>query len=174
MSWLSIFTKSDKAIDTGLDLVSRGADAVDALFYTDEEKAATSVERLKLKIKMGEGVHKFVEMTQNENSTRSVTRRAIAWAVIGLNILLTIYYVFVSSLAVVWLSRSEQLVWLADRVILALKYWGTATATIVVFYFGYYAASNVIGKWNETKTPSMPEITTIIEEDEKEEVKDNV
>lgn len=171
MGWFSsFFTKSDKAVEAGLDLVKRGADGIDALWYTDEEKAEASFERMKLKVKMGDAVHKFVEMTQNENSTRSVTRRAIAWAVVGLNILLTVYYVFVSTLAVIWTSRTEQLVWLADRVIEALKYWGTATATIVVFYFGYYAASNVIGKWNEGKTPPMPEIKTIIVEDEKEEV----
>lgn len=156
MGLFDFFKTSDKAVNTGLDLVKRGADGIDAIFYTDEEKAATAIDRTKLKLKAGEQVIEFVKMTNNENSTRSVTRRLIAWAVIGLNIFLTLYYVFISTLAVIWTSRNEQLVWLADRIIEALKYWGTATATIVVFYFGYYAVSNVVGKWREGGTPPIP------------------
>ena len=178
MSWLSaLFSNSDKAVSTGLDLASRAADGIDAIFYTDEEKAATSIERMKLKLKVADGVRKFVETTQSENSMRSVTRRIIAWVVIGLNVLLTAYYVIVCTAAVLWTSKAEKMTWLANRILDALEYWGAATVAIVTFYFGYYAISNVVGKWRETKAPPSEPVFNMLKnpehKDKKEEV-DNV
>lgn len=154
---IGLFTGSSTAVDSGLEIVKKGMDGVDSFFYTDQEKAQTSLERAKLKLKAHEGFIKFMQLAQGENTKRSITRRIIAWAIIGLNIFLTLYYVFICSLAVIWTSRNEQLVWLAARIIEALKYWGTATAAVVTFYFGYYAVSNVVEKWNAHKVPPPPE-----------------
>jgi hypothetical protein len=174
---MGIFSSSDKAVEGGIDIVKKGMDGFDDLFYTEQEKAATSIARTKLKLKAGEGVLRFVEMTHGENSKRSITRRYMAWLIVGSNILLTFYYIFVCTVAVFWTTYNKQLVWLADRIIMALKYWGTATATVVAFYFGYYAVSNVVEKWNSHKTPPVPEPEIfpkeLIIEHDKDEDKDD-
>ena len=156
MSILGLFSSPDKVIEKGFDLAGRATGIIDKIWHTDQEKAEDAIERTKLNIRISEGVLKFVETTQDESSIRSKTRRVLAWSIIGLSAFLTLYFVFISTLVVLWTSKATQLESLADNIILALKYWSYGTGAVITFYFGYYAASNVIGKWNEGKKNDNP------------------
>lgn len=68
MGILSWFTGGGKQVDKVTDAVING---VDAVFYTEEEKAEDSKKRAEL-------WYKFMEMARDESSIKSVTRRIIA------------------------------------------------------------------------------------------------
>jgi len=68
MSFVSWFTGGGKQVDKVTDAVING---IDAVFYTDEEKAADTAKRSALWFK-------FMELSREESSIKSVTRRIIA------------------------------------------------------------------------------------------------
>lgn len=64
---------TDKVVETAAKGIYNG---LDALFFTDEEKA-------EFRQKQAETVIKFAEIAYDENSIRSVTRRWLAFMVVG-------------------------------------------------------------------------------------------
>ena len=72
MGLFSILAGSSKSVDK---IVDAGINGVDAMFYTDEEKAQH-------KAKMQELYFKFVEISANESTTQSVSRRMICMPVV--------------------------------------------------------------------------------------------
>ena len=73
MSLFGWFQKGGAQVDKITDAVINSGDA---LFYTEEEKAEAAQERQRL-------YFKFLELSRDENSIKSITRRIIAFAVIG-------------------------------------------------------------------------------------------
>ena len=76
---------SQKNVDTVIETGAKGLyNGIDKLFYTDEEKAEASADILKLKTT---AFQKFVDAAYDQNSIRSITRRWLAFLVMGPTIL---------------------------------------------------------------------------------------
>ena len=72
MGFWSFLTGTPKVLDAGIDLAKRGADALDVVFYTDEEKAEA---------KKQWWTEVFIPLEKTlapQGAIRSVTRRIIA------------------------------------------------------------------------------------------------
>lgn len=123
-SWLRT---SEKAVDTGLDLVKKGADGIDMLIFTDEEKARFSAETMQLWLKTQ-------EVIKDESSIRSVTRRILAVAIVG---------EFLLFLLMAGVGFLFNVGWAKYLLMLAQELSGLAML-VAGFYFGYYAVSNVV------------------------------
>jgi hypothetical protein len=74
MGLFSWFQKGGEQVDKITDAVVKSGDA---LFYTAEEKEENAAKRRDL-------YFKFLELSRDENSIKSVTRRVLAFTVIGL------------------------------------------------------------------------------------------
>ena len=122
MAWWSFLTKSDKVIETGADLIKMGASGIDKLFYTDEEKAEAGR-------KVMDQVLEMNRIANEESSIRSITRRAIAWVIIGIFCIFSISALVVTLMGKTAITAS------------ILQLMGTLslpmiTLAVVVFYFG--------------------------------------
>jgi len=131
MGLFSWFTTSEKAVDTGLDLVKDAAAGIDMLWFTDEEKAIAS-------LKVMESVIKFQEAQKDENSVRAKVRRALALLIIG-NYLLLINIGAGCGL-VGDKVRAEYIFNLANETL------GTAVVSVIIFYFGYFGISQILNR----------------------------
>lgn len=129
MGFLSWLKTSEKAVDTAADLIKRGADGIDALFFTSEEKSKASLEMINLWIKTQ-------EVLRDENTAKSITRRYLAITIIAATFGMGI------GAAAVYPFNPE---WSA-YILAILKEYGFMTTSVVVFYFGYYAVKQIIGK----------------------------
>ena len=89
MGLFSILAGSSKSVDK---IVDAGINGIDAMFYTDEEKAQH-------KAKMQELYFKFVEISANESTTQSVSRRMICLPVVYVWLALIIVNVIASVFA---------------------------------------------------------------------------
>jgi len=77
MGWLTDLFGSSKSVDTVVETAAKGLyNGIDKLFYTDEEKAEG-------RIKAGELFLRFTEKALDQNSIRSVTRRWLAFIIVG-------------------------------------------------------------------------------------------
>jgi hypothetical protein len=94
---------------------------VDALFFTDEEKSRASLEITMAAIEM-------VKVTQGETNVRSVTRRVLAWLIMGSFLFLLLFGAMIYKVDPAWsaycLESAKALIFLATPV--------------GIFYFGYY------------------------------------
>ena len=119
---------TEKAIGVVGDVVKGVSKGLDVMVFTNEERA-------ELNFKIGDQVTKFVEMTLNENTARSKTRRYIA---------VLFVYLFAALLiaaAIFWKFDKDY----SDFLLALAKEQSTIVMTIVVFYFGYYGFQKVIG-----------------------------
>ena len=129
MGFFSWFTTTEKAVDTGLDLIKKGASGIDMLFFTDEEKSLASAKIMEQVIAMNKA-------TADENTVRSKTRRALA------KVIIYNYMALINLSAVCKLSGDvENAKFLFD---LANKALGSAVLAVVIFYFGYYGINAVV------------------------------
>ena len=116
-----------------LDLAKTGLESVtgmfDALHYSKEEKGAASLALTTAAIRM-------VEATHGESTTRSITRRILAWAIMGSFLFLLLFGTLVYKWDAEWsaycLNSAKALTFLATPV--------------GIFYFGYYGIKAVRGK----------------------------
>ena len=76
MSFLNWFSSTPKLVDTACDLATTAAKGIDAIFYTDEEKA----EARKAAFDQWLEAQRTL---QAESSVRSITRRVLAFAFCG-------------------------------------------------------------------------------------------
>lgn len=136
MGFFDIFKTSTKAVDTGLDLVKTGAKGIDMLFYTDEEKAQSVAERAKLKYEFAKLNIEHIKATLGESSARSISRRYIAWGVIGQSIFLSTFSLIMYCLGA-W-TENEALMDVSEYALELLKLWGTANLMVLGFYFGVH------------------------------------
>lgn len=144
MGLWGLFTKSDKAVDAGLDLVKRGADGIDALFYTEEEKAHSAAERAQLKLKYAELNHEFVKSTLGESAVQTVTRRIMAWGIMGLGVLLTLYSMAFYTIGTIW--AKEACIKVADKALEWFKVWWPIILAVAAFYFGVHMIRGITKK----------------------------
>jgi len=131
MGFLSAILGAPKIVDTVADTVKGGMNMLDNAFYTDQEKAATA----------GRVMETWLEIqkaTATENSIRSITRRVIAWLVMGLFLLLVL------SACVIWKFDPAWAVYIRDAIIeTKLMY---LAMIIGFFYFGSYGIGTLIKK----------------------------
>ncbi len=77
MGWLTSLFGSSKSVGNTIETAAKGLyNGIDKVFYTEEERADT-------KSKAGELLLKFAELTMDQNSIRAITRRWMAFLVIG-------------------------------------------------------------------------------------------
>ncbi|GAI69805.1 unnamed protein product, partial [marine sediment metagenome] len=87
MGLLSIFG-SAKVVNTVADTVKTGVKMLDDAFYTEQERA----------VQAGKMVDAWIEMQKTiakENSIQSITRRILAWGVMGSFLFLVLFACFV-------------------------------------------------------------------------------
>jgi len=77
MNWLTRLFGSSKSVDTVVETAAKGIyNGLDALMFTDEEKAQYRAEQAKM-------VNEFALAAYDQNSIRSITRRWLAFMVMG-------------------------------------------------------------------------------------------
>ena len=130
MAWYSVLSGlfgATKAVKPITSIASSAAKGIDALFFTDEEKAELSKAVMKIWLDVQ-------KVTANESSIRSVARRIIAIGVVA-----TYLGILLCGCAVYKLDPEYSRFLFEVAVSL-----NTFVLTIMVFYFGYYALSNII------------------------------
>jgi hypothetical protein len=108
--------------------VQKGLEALDNMNLAPEERVQYALE--------------FWKRMQDENSIRSVTRRLLAWGIVGT------FLVLVLMCAVVWRWDKE---WAEHLLKLIKGPMSTPTSAVVICYFGYYGIKKVIEKFGKGK-----------------------
>ena len=122
--WGKLFG-TDQAISSTIDAVKNG---LDALVYTDEEKAvAASKERTEARSMLVE----WMQATQGQN----LARRLISIAITGVWLSMYVINVLASSLAIFWTSASTELNELSKIQLEAANDMSPAVMLILAFYF---------------------------------------
>jgi len=132
--WAGLKTifSTPKAIDAGIDLASRGADAIDAIFYTDEEKAQARQDWWKTFLKLEETL-------APQGAIRSVTRRIIA------NDFCKVYlFLFLADL-ILYPFNAE---W-SNHIWELIKVLTYPISGIIFFFFGTYGVGTYLTKKNK-------------------------
>ena len=148
MSWMKGLGKADKIVDTGLDLIQSGAKGLDAMFYTDEEKAQDKAKNAATIINHAVQMNKLI----NEGKTASSqTRRILAFAIAGVALCTYLWCVVILSYAY-FFSNTEGVIGKAKAFVgdvIATSnalYVGGAFTAVVILFFGYYGLNKVIKK----------------------------
>jgi hypothetical protein len=132
MSFWSLITgagKTGDVIDAGLDLVKSGANGLDSLVYTDEEKAQ---DRAKNILRNGDMAYKFAKLAQSESGASAVTRRICAL------IVLTNFTIYAQAALVAACFSRMDIVENIVKTGVALMI-GEMAIAVVISMFGYYA-----------------------------------
>jgi len=137
--FLGIFKTSSKAVGTAAEVVKMGAKGIDAIWYTEEEKAEAAAKKGELLYKWGELSIEYLKVTQNESSARSLSRRYLAWGSFGLGGFLTLYALLMKTIAALWPAMSDKFNEVAAFAIELLKIWWPIILAAGVFYFGVAA-----------------------------------
>ena len=114
------------------EIVKSGINAIDAMVFTDQEKAGNALEIGKQKLRWGELALKSVEVAQGESTMRSMSRRYLAWGVFSLGGFLTLYSLFMKTLTVWWPVYKG----VSEHALKLLQVWWPIIAGAGVFYFG--------------------------------------
>ena len=136
MSWFSAILGTPKIVSTVAETVKSGVGMLDNAFYTDQEKAADAGKVMDTWLKIQNAI-------ASENSIRSITRRILAWAIMGTFLFLVIsacvIYPFDSTWALYIKNtiQETQLCWL--------------TVAVGVFYFGTYGIGQYLQKDKKEK-----------------------
>ena len=134
MAFWDIFTASKVAADTAAKVVDGTINGIDAVFYTDQEKAENVVKRIEL---FQQGYSIWLEAQKvliNESTPRSITRRILAV------LILASFLVLILAAGGVWFFNEIWAKWLIE----CSGYLKGLAITVGVFYFGYYAIGNVV------------------------------
>lgn len=127
------------------EIVKAGISAIDAMVFTEQEKAGNALEIGKQKLAWGNLALKSVEVAQGENTMRSLSRRYLAWGVFGLGGFLTLYSLVMRTLAVFMTKYAEELKEVAMHAMALLKIWWPIILAAGVFYFGAHLLG-LVGK----------------------------
>ena len=122
-----IFT-AEKVVDTGLDLAKRAADAIDVVFYTEEEKAAAM---------KGWWTDVFLPLEKElvpQGAIRSVTRRMLALMFCKVFLFLILAAFIVYPIQAGWSQYAIELV----------KILAYPVSGIVLFFFGAYGVGTYL------------------------------
>jgi hypothetical protein len=122
MSFFGKLLGSDKALDVVDKGLNGGMRILDAAFYTDQEKAENKAQMTKVWIELQQLIGK-------ESSPTSISRRIIAWAVIGTSIL-----TFCCGLILIGFDANDRLNILIEWTQAMKMDW--AFVGVIGFYFG--------------------------------------
>ncbi len=126
MGWFSsVFGGGDaasKAIDIAGSSIKGIGSWIDNSNYTDQEKAATLDNRVAAHLKL-------VELANKENSIRSVTRRYMAWAIVGF----TLVWASIGMVLAIFGAKDRVSAMLEVAAAFQL---GNAFVAVAAFYFG--------------------------------------
>lgn len=120
-----------KVVDTVADTVKSGVGMLDNAFYTDQEKAADAG-------KMMDTWLKIQQTTAGENSIRSITRRVLAWVIMGVYVVIVLFACVVWKFDAAWAGYIKGILTETNLSYLAL--------IVGFFYFGSYAVGQYIKK----------------------------
>jgi flagellar biosynthesis protein FliP len=127
--WITGADKVGEVVDTGLDVVKTAMNGLDALVYTDEEKAQDNAKNI---LRNGDMAYKFAKLAQSESGASAVTRRICAL------IVLTNFTIYAqAALVAACFSRMD----IVDNIVktgIALMV-GEMAIAVVISMFGYYA-----------------------------------
>lgn len=141
-----LFAKSDSDIaGRAMGLVEMGARGIDAMKFTDEEKAVNALEIGKQKLEWGKLAMDHVKTSQGESTQRSLSRRYLAWGVFALGGFLTLYALAARSVAVFWENKADKLIELAKFALELLGLWWPIIFAAGVFYFGAHLLRSTKG-----------------------------
>lgn len=110
-------------------VIEKGINAVDKLHFSDQEKA-----------EMQAG---FISKQVDENSIRSRARRVLAFMFCGnfiLDLKIAVFCIF-------YYDTLEEF----NKMLKVLELQGYAVTAIIIFYFGYYALSNIFKSKKDKK-----------------------
>lgn len=130
MAWWNFLTSSDKVVTTATDLAKDAASGIDMLFFTDEEKSQASA-------KVMESVIAMYAAEKDENSVRSKTRRILAILIFAN------YAAIINASAVFYCLDSKEKA--AALFNLANETLADHVLAVIIFYFGYYGISKIMG-----------------------------
>ena len=114
MSWLGRLFGTEKGLEKGLDMISKG---IDGAFYTGDEKS------------------EMAKSLQDEFTPRAITRRVLAIIVIAhffIHIDLWVYFAWTNNVNMV-----KEL-----KEILTME--GKLAMAVIIFYFGYYGIKSIL------------------------------
>jgi len=129
--------KMPDVVDTGLDLIKKGASGVDLMFYTAEEKAKAMSENAGAIIAHAT---KMNELMNQSNTASSRIRRTLAYWISGVVLGTFSWCVFLLSYAHFISGAVDQTkLFISDVVSVAESFYiGPAFTAVVVVFFGYY------------------------------------
>lgn len=131
MGFLTAFLGAPKVVDTVADTVKSGMGMLDNAFYTEQEKAENA----------GKVMNTWLEIqkaTAQENSIRSITRRILAWLIMGLFLLLVLAACIIWKFDAGWAEYTLSVVGKTNLSYLAM--------IVGFFYFGSYGIGTLIKK----------------------------
>ncbi len=129
MNILNLF-KSATTISSIAEKTTDGIiSSLDKLVFTDEEKSDVSMQTVKLYLK-------FNELTANENTVRSITRRILAVSIMGAYLFLIILSGIIFKIDPDW----------STRLFGCAKELSSLTIAIGILYFGPYQLSKLFNK----------------------------
>jgi len=123
MGILSFLAGNSKSVDK---IVSAGINGVDAMFYTDEEKAQH-------RAKMQELYFKFVEISATESTAQSISRRMICLPVVYTWLILVVLNVALT----VFMPELD-----ATAILETISYMNTPALASIGFYIGRHLAAD--------------------------------
>jgi len=129
MSWFSRLLGVDKGLDVLDNNLGRVSNAIDKFTFTEQEKSEHQIEGFKAQLD-------FIKANNDQNSTRSVTRRILA------------IMLLVSWSAQGWAAIIVNF-WTNEKALFIFEIMKVQTIFITMvfgFYFGYYAISNIVSK----------------------------
>ena len=131
MSWFTALIGAPKVVGMVADTVKSGMTMWDNSKFTAQEQAIMGRDMMKVWLKIQEA-------TASENSIRSVTRRILAWGIIGT------FLSWVSFTCGIYRYNPEWATHVKETVV-ATRF-GWMACSVVIFYFGYYGVKTVLGK----------------------------
>jgi hypothetical protein len=124
-SWVASFFSSKKNVERVVDTASFGFTKViegfDHITFAPEEQAAYMLERIK--------------QASTDTDARAVSRRILAWGVMGIAVFLTLLITF--CIMMEWKARQDDLT-------ILLNFWATPLSVVLGFYFFYYGVQKIV------------------------------
>jgi hypothetical protein len=142
IGWLKSLFSIPKVTEVGVDLVKRGADAVDVMFYTEEEKAQAKKEW------WSQVFIPLEKVLAPQGAIRAITRRILANDFCKTYLFLVLLDAVVYKIDPSWAAHLLKLIQIVS----------IPVGAIVLFYFGSYGIGTYIlnkeKKTMETKIPT--------------------
>jgi hypothetical protein len=131
VGFLTTLFGTPKIVGAVADTVKSGVSMIDKAFYTDQEKAENAMRFTNTWLKIQQA-------TANENSIRSITRRILAWAIMGT------FLALVVSACIIYCFNPAWAIYIKNTIQETQLGW--LTVGVGVFYFGTYGIGSYMKK----------------------------